>query len=213
MMSRTVRLFILVPLSVLAFYVLFVLPDIDLGWPGGLALLAASWTVWYLLWSTLRRRVQPDAGGEALASASPGEQQAWIGLLFTAAILIYFASRSSLMVDVDGSMAPEASRIGRHIGFLIVGWLVVMAVLRQHWRDAVEQDERDRAIQARASGWARCALVVLVIALAVMFAFTPLDHLRWARPMVLSNLLMAGVIASSLLEYLVTGLAYWKERH
>lgn len=50
-MSRYLRYAILIPLSVVAFYVLFVLPDINLGWFGGLALLAGSWCVWYLLWA------------------------------------------------------------------------------------------------------------------------------------------------------------------
>lgn len=212
-MSRTLRLVVLVPLSVLALYVLFVLPDIDLGWTGGLALLAGAWTVWYLLWQTLRSAPALGRAGETLAAVSPGEQQAWIGLVFTGAILLYYALRAPLMVGEDGGMAPEASAIGRHIGLLVVAWLVVMRVLRRRWRDTVAEDERDRAIQARAMAWARCAMVVLLLALAMLFAFTPPARLTWAVPMTLSNLLMSGLIASSLLEYLVTGIAYWRDRH
>jgi uncharacterized membrane protein len=211
-MSRSLRYAVLIPLSVLAFYVLFVLPDIDLGWPGGLALLAAAWLVWYLLWATMQETAATAKTGEAAVPVSPGEQRAWIGLIFTAAILVYYALHGSQMVAADGTMAPEASAIGKHIGMLTVGWLVVMRVLRKRWRDTVQEDERDRGIQARASNWARIGLSVFVLCIAVMFAFSPLDHLAWAKPMTLSNLMMAGLIASSLLEYAVTGFAYWRDR-
>ncbi|MEO9078290.1 MAG: hypothetical protein ABI268_03160, partial [Rhodanobacter sp.] len=120
--------------------------------------------------------------------------------------------RGPQMVAPDGTMAPEASAIGRHIGMLVVGWLIVMELLRKRWRDIVETDERDRQIEARASGWARAGLSILVLELAVTFAFSPLEHLAWAKPMVISNLLMAGLIASCLLEYAVTGLCYWLDR-
>jgi hypothetical protein len=210
-MSRSLRYAVLIPLSVLAFYVLFVLPDIDLGWPGGLAVLAGAWLVWYLLWATWS--APGTAVGDAGAAISPGEQRAWIGLVFALAILLYFGLRAPQMVGMDGGRAPEATVIGRHIGMLVVAWLVVMRVLRQRWRDTVEADERDRAIEAHATGWARGGLVAFLIALAVLFAFTPPDRLAWARPMTLSNLLIAGLIGSCLLEYLVTGLAYWRDRH
>ncbi|MCX7514513.1 hypothetical protein [Frateuria sp. STR12] len=210
-MKRSLRYAVLVPLSVLAFYVLFVLPDVDLGWPGGLAVLVGAWVVWYLLWATWQ---SPAANaGEAVAAISPGEQRAWIGLMFTLAILLYFGLRAPQMVAADGGRAPEAGAIGGHIAMLVIAWLVVMQVLRQRWRDKVQADERDRAIQARATEWARSGLAIFVIALAVTFAFSPVDRLAWAKPMTLSNLLMAGLIGSCLLEYLVTGLAYWRDRH
>jgi hypothetical protein len=211
-MSRSLRYLVLVPLSVAAFYVLFVLPDVDLGWPGGLAVLGGAWLVWYLLWATLQESAAAAGRDESAAPVSPGEQRAWIGLVFTAAIAVYYLLRGSQMVAADGSMAPEASAIGRHIGMLVVGWLVVVQVLRRRWHDMVEQDERDRQIEARACGWARVGLSVFVIGLAVMFAFSPLDHLAWAKPMTISNLLLTGLIATSLLEYAVTGVAYWRDR-
>lgn len=211
-MSYPLRLALLIPLSIAAFYVLFILPDIDLGWVGGLALLAAAWVVWYLLWRTLRELAGRARGSDTIAAPSPGEWRAWVGLLFTAAILVYYALRGSQMVAADGTMAPEASSIGEHIGMLVVGWLVVMRILRKYWRDTVEQDERDHQIQTRASHWARGGLSVFMLGLAVMLAFTPLDHLRWAVPMALSNMLMFALIAASLVEYLVSGISYWRDR-
>jgi uncharacterized membrane protein len=211
-MHRPFRYAVLIPLSILAFYMLFVLPDIDLGWPGGLALLAGAWIVWYLLWATMQETPAATRADDTAVPVSPGEQRAWIGLVFTAAILLYYALRGSQMVAANGTMAPEASAIGKHIGMLVVGWLVVMRVLRKRWRDTVEEDERDRGIQARASSWARIGLSVFVLCIAVMFAFSPLDHLQWAKPMTVSNLMMTGLIASSLLEYAATGVAYWRDR-
>ncbi|MEO6799981.1 MAG: hypothetical protein ABI178_08590 [Rhodanobacter sp.] len=211
-MSRKLRYFFLIPLSVFGFYVLFVLPDIDLGWPGGLAMLAVVWLVWYLLWATLQESAAAAKTDESVAPVSPGEQRAWIGLAFTAAILVYYALRGSQMVSADGTMAPEASAIGRHIGMLVIGWLVVMQVLRKRWRDTVETDERDHQIEAHAGGWARGALSIFALSLAIMFAFSPLAHLAWVKPMTISNLLMTALIASCLVEYAVTGVSYWRDR-
>jgi hypothetical protein len=211
-MPRSLRYAVLVPLSIFAFFVLFGLPGIDLGAAGGLATLVAAWMVWYLLWKTMHEPAAAAPSDDSTAPISPGEQRAWIGLIFTATILAYYALRGGEMVADDGTMAHGASAIGRHIGTLVAAWVVVMSVLRKRWRDAVEADERDRTIQARATSWARCGLAVFVLALAVTFAFLPLDHLQWAKPMVISNLLMVSLIGSSALEYVVTGITYWRDR-
>lgn len=211
-MKRSLRLALLIPLSLAAFAVLFLLPGLHLGGIGSGAVLIAAWVVWYLLWQTLREWPAQSHSGDGVAMPSPGEWHAWIGLLFSAAILLYLGTHNAQMVATDGSMSRAATPIGRHIAMLVIAWLVVMQVLRKYWRDTVQSDERDRAIQARATSWARGALTVFVIALAVMFAFSPLDRLQWAMPMTLSNLLIAGVIGSCVLEYLVSGLSYWRDR-
>lgn len=211
-MNRTLRYIILIPLSVVAFYLLFVQSSDYFGLSVSLVILAGAWLVWYLLWATLRDSAAAEED-EAIVTISPGEQRAWVGLLFSMGILVYFALHSAQMVAADGSMAPEASVIGRHIVMLIVFWQIVMYVLRKHWRDQVEHDERDRVIQAHANSWARVGLSVFVIGVAVTLGLSPLDHLAWAKPMVISNLLIAGLIGSSLLEYAVTGISYWRDRH
>lgn len=211
-MSPSLRIALLLPLSLAAFVVLFVMPDVDLGWLGGIALLGGSWLAWYQLWLALRDGAAQARLGEGGAWPSPGEQGAWIGAFFTAVILAYLGLHGDEMIGPDGGRAREASAIGRHIAFLVVAWLVVMQVLRNHRRDAVEADERDRAIQARAASWARGGLVVFLIGVAVLTAFTPPARLAWASPMRVSNVMMAAVIASCLLEYLVTGVAYWRDR-
>ncbi|MGH8127229.1 MAG: DUF2178 domain-containing protein [Gammaproteobacteria bacterium] len=212
-MNRSLRYAVLIPLSVLAFYALFVMPGINLDWLGNLAIFAVAWLVWYLLWATMKKSAAAAKTDETVATISPSEQRAWVGLIFTVGILIYFALHSAQMVAPDGSMAPRASRIGQHIVMLIIFGLIVMRVLRKRWRDAVKQDERDRIIHARANRWARIALSIFVLSVAILFALSPLDHLQWAKPMAISNLMMFGLIACSVLGYLVTGVTYWRERH
>ncbi len=212
-MNRPMRYVVLIPLSALAFYVLFIMRGVDLGLPGSLAVLAGAWVVWYLLWATLQQSSAAAKADEAIVQLSPGEEQAWVGLLFTAGILVYFALHSAQMVAADGSMAPEASRIGRQIVMLIVFWQIVMQVLKKRWRDAVERDERDRIIEARCDRTTLIALSVFVISVAITLAFSPLDRLAWAKPMAISNVMIFGLIASSALGYLVTGVAYWRDRH
>lgn len=212
-MNRAIRYVVLIPLSALAFYVLFLARGVDVGLPGSLAVLGAAWVVWYLLWATLQQSAPAAKSDDAIALLSPGEERAWVGLLFTAGILAYLALHSAQMVSADGSMAPEASRIGRQIVMLILFWQIVMQVLKRRWRDAVERDERDRIIDARADRGALIALSVFVIGVAVTFAFSPIDRLAWAKPMTISNLMLYGLIGSSALGYLATGVSYWRDRH
>lgn len=130
---------------------------------------------------------------ENTMTISVGEQRASIGLVFSAGIRVYFALNGAQMAAPGGRMAPAASTLGRQIVMLIIFWRIGMQAPRQRLRDAVERDERDRAIQARACNWARMSLAVFVIGAAVMFAFSPLDHLAWAKPMTVYNLLMFGL--------------------
>lgn len=215
-MKRSIRLSLLIPLSLAAFAMLFLLLGIHLGRIGSVAVLVVAWVVWYLLWKALRERSAQsgdgDGDGDGIAMSSPGEWRAWIGLLFSAAILLYLATHIAQMVAADGSMSRAAPPIARHIVMLIIIWLIAMQLLRKYWRDTVHSDERDRAIQALATRWARGALIVFVIALAAMLGLSPLDRLLWAQPIRLSNILIAGVIGSCTLEYLVSGLSYWRDR-
>ncbi|MDN5925211.1 MAG: DUF2178 domain-containing protein, partial [Xanthomonadales bacterium] len=109
-------------------------------------------------------------------------------------------------------MSVQARAIGSHIAMLVIFGVIVMRVLRQRWRDTVEHDERDRIIQARANSVARIGLSVFVFAVAVLFAFSPLDRLTWAKPMMISNMMMLGLVATSVLEYAVIGISYWRDR-
>lgn len=123
-MSRTLRYAVLTPLSVLASCVLFVLPDIDLGWPGGVAMFLAAWLVGYLLPAATQVSAVAGKTDESIASVSPGEQRAWIGLVFTAAILILL--RAAQFADgrrgrFDGAGGLFDRQTHRHAGDRVAG--------------------------------------------------------------------------------------------
>ncbi|HET7300702.1 MAG TPA: DUF2178 domain-containing protein [Oleiagrimonas sp.] len=211
-MKLPIHLAVLIVLSLVAFAALFSGFDFGLNRTGSAILLVGAWVIWYLLWKTLHAWTASDDDEAVSAMPSPGEWQAWIGLLFSLSILIYLSMHHSDMVAPDGGMSPAARVIGAHIVMLVISWAVVMQVLRKYWHDKVHHDERDRSIQARASRCARCVLTVFMIGLAVAFAFSSRDHLQWAQPMTLSNLLISGLILASVIEYLVAGLSYWHDR-
>ena len=178
-MSHRLRLAFLLPLSLLFAVVLFVLPDFDLGIPGGLAVVVC----------------------------------AWVGAAFSAMILAYTIIWAPAMVVTNGGISPEATVIAKRIGTLVVLWMLAMHLLRKRWHDKVEADERDRVIAARGERWARMALSVFAISLAVTLAFTPAARLDWATPIMLASMLVMAVIGAALVEHVVGAAGYWRDRH
>ena len=212
-MSHRLRLAFLLPLSLLFAVVLFVLPDFALGIPGGLAVVVCAWVVWISTWVSLLR-VQPgDMIGAVLDGSSPGEQCAWVGAAFSAMILAYTIIWAPAMVVTNGGISPEATVIAKRIGTLVVLWMLAMHLLRKRWHDKVEADERDRVIAARGERWARMALSVFAISLAVTLAFTPAARLDWATPIMLASMLVMAVIGAALVEHVVVAAGYWRDRH
>jgi uncharacterized membrane protein len=104
------------------------------------------------------------------------------------------------------------TRIGRNIALLAIAWAILSQVLHVRWRGKVQEDERDREIEARAGVSARLTLSVYAIGLAVMFGFSPIAKLAWAPPPMIAHLLVIGLILSCLVEYAVTALSYWRDR-
>lgn len=146
-------------------------------------------------------------------AVSPGEWRAWIAFAFTAVIAAYAVTHAGAFRGPPLWQNPDAQRVGRTIALMVIAWGIVSAVLHQRWRDRVQQDERDRKIEARAGAWARIALSVAAIALAVLLGFTPGDRLAWAPPPMIAHLIVLALIASSLVETGYTALAYWRDRH
>ena len=64
----------------------------------------------------------------------------------------------------------------------------------------------------RAAVWARCALVFLVIGIAIMLAVSPPARLAWATHIAIAHLLVFALVWHSLVEYAVTALSYWRDR-
>lgn len=148
--------------------------------------------------------------GELDEAVSPGEWRAWIGLGFMGVVAGYLLAKADLIAGVED--LRDLDRIGRNIVLLLITWAVISQVLAWRWKGKVLEDERDRDIAVRASGWARCALVFVVIGLAAMFAFSPAERLVWATPIVIAHLLVFALVWHSLVEYAVTAVSYWRDR-
>lgn len=143
-------------------------------------------------------------------AVSPGEWKAWVGFGFTLAVMAYLLVKSDVIAAAAG--LRDTGRIGRNIVLLLVSWAVIAQVLEWRWKGKVLEDERDLDIQRRAAGWARGALVVVLVGLAVMFGLSPADRLAWATPMVVAHLLVFALVWHCLVEYFVTAVSYWRDR-
>ncbi|TNJ34224.1 hypothetical protein [Arenimonas terrae] len=143
-------------------------------------------------------------------AVSPGEWRAWIGVGFTLGVMAYLLAKADVIAGAGD--LRDVGRIGRNIVLLLITWAVVGQVLQWRWKGKVLEDERDREIEVRAAGWARCALVFCVIGIAVTLGLTPAAHLAWATPIMLAHLLVFALVWHSLVEYAVTALSYWRDR-
>lgn len=196
----------LVALAGLSFWVLLAGADeilgLDLGkFTFGLSVLVA----WGALYG-----VTAAPHGELDESLSPGEWLAWTGLGFTAMVAAYLLAKASLI-----AAAPDLrvlGKVGGNVVLLLVAWAVVVQALRWRWKGRVLADERDRQIEAAASGWARTALVMATLALAVTLGFTPAERLAWATPIALAHLLLSGLVGHAMVEYAYTAFAYRRDR-
>jgi len=177
---------------------------IDGGNAGVLLLMAVGWGSLYAI-----SRI-PDGGlGETM---SPGEWRAWLGLGFTLVIGAYSIVHAHVFQGPPLWQNPDANRVGRNIVMLLVAWAILSRVLDARWRPAVQRDERDREIDARATQSARIALVVILVGYAALFSFSPTGRLAWAPPPMIGHLLIVALIASCAVEYLATALGYWRDR-
>jgi uncharacterized membrane protein len=103
--------------------------------------------------------------------------------------------------------------IPRDLVMLLIAWIVLSWIVRARWKDEVQEDERDRDIAARASGWGRGALVFCVIAIAVTLGVSPPQKLAWATPLTVAHMLVLALVWSSLFEYAAAAVQYWRDRH
>ena len=194
--------------AALAFWTLLAGPrellGIDTGNAGVAVLVTLAWLSMYQV------SRMPDGGlGETMA---PGEWRAWIGLAFTLIVGVYAAVHAPVFQGPPLMHNPDAGRVGRNIVLLVVAWAILTQVLGSRWPSAVQQDERDRAIEAGASHAARIALSVFAIGVALLLGFTPAARLAWAPPPMIAHLLVIGLVASCVVEYGYTALAYWRGR-
>lgn len=202
--TRPLLFWLVAPLS-MALWLLLVTPT---HWMGietsaigtGLLLL----TVWAGLWWSTRLQANPDS------SVSPGEVRAWVALVFTVVIAAVLVSNAGRILDAEG--IADLRGIGRTFAMLIIGWLIFSSVLRQRFRGAVQEDERDKDVERRAQGSAHTATCLLLVGLAVTLGLTPAGRLEWARPIVIAHLLILLLVVSSLVACVVSVWLYRRDR-
>lgn len=196
----------MVVLAAVAFWLLLAGPEDVLGIQlGGFGFGLTALVAWLAI-----HGISVAPRGELDDSVSPGEWRAWVGFGFTLAVAGYLLAKADLIVGATD--LRDLGRIGRNTVLLLVTWAVVAQVLRWRWKGKVLEDERDREIEARASGWGRGALVFCLVGLVVMFGFSPQSKLDWATPIAVAHLLVFALVWHSLVEYFVTGISYWWDR-
>jgi hypothetical protein len=177
---------------------------VDFGAMGVMLLVATTWGALHRLSSVPQ--------GEFERGVSPGEWKAWIGLGFMAVATVYFVSRMLGIAAGDPFDAPVPREVARNLVLLLVAWIVLSQVVASRWAGRVQDDERDRRIEAQAGDWGRTALVFVVIGLAVLFGFSPADRLQWATHAMIANLLVFALLWGWLVEHAATVWMYWRDR-
>jgi hypothetical protein len=177
---------------------------VDTGQAGTALLVTVAWVSMYAV-SRLPR-------GELGALASPAEWKAWIGAGFMAVAIGYFLAKIEVFAAAEVFGDPGAGAVARNLVLLLVAWTILSSVMASRWKGAVEEDERDRAIAARAAGIGRVALIVCVIGLAVTLGLSPAEKLQWASHFLVANLLVMAVMWGGLFEYAASAVLHWRAR-
>ncbi len=177
---------------------------VDTGNLGVALLMTVAWV------SLIAISRMPRNGLESLVS--PGEWRAWLGLGFMGVATVYFLANVQVFVEGPSWANFAASRVGRNLVLLLVAWTVLSKVMASRWKGQVQEDERDREIEKQAGSWGHCALVFLIIGLAVLLAFSPAYKLEWATHFMIANLLVFALMWSWLCEYAATVAYYWRDR-
>jgi hypothetical protein len=147
-----------------------------------------------------------------LASASPAEWYARIGLGFNLIAMLYLFAKSPAFGDMPLHDDPHAIAIGRNLLMLLIAWVVISQVLASRWKGVPEQDERDREIAVKAAGWGRGALIFCIVGVAVTLGFSPVNRLAWASQPMIAQLLVFALLWGWLCEYMATLLLYRSDR-
>jgi hypothetical protein len=171
---------------------------------GILLLMAGAWGLLYAV-----SRI-PAKALEVVAS--PAEWKARIGLVFSLVSIVYFLAKAHVFNDAALPHNAEAAAVGRNLVLLLIAWTIVSNVVASRWKDAVEEDERDREIAVAAAGWGRGALIFVIIGIAVMLSFSPARTLVWATPLMIGNMLIFALMWGWFCEYVATLAMYWKDR-
>lgn len=181
---------------------------IDFG-PVGAALLYAALWLFVIHLAKYAGEVFPEEW-------SPAEKQAWVALVFVSLISFHMmnllAALPDLGADSDRLRNSATRPLWTNLGLLIFGWIVVASMLRKQDAGNVGLDERDLRIAHTASRFADGAMTLLIIWLVVTLVALPEYSRSWLRPLIAANVLIALLIARTLVENIYTVLRYRRER-
>jgi hypothetical protein len=181
---------------------------IDFGPVGATVLYAALWLFVFHL-ARYAGQVFPEEW-------APAEKQAWVALVFVALVSFNMINLLAALPDL-GAAADElrnsATRpLWANLGILMVGWIVIAGILRKQDAGGVERDERDLRIAHQAARIADGVMMLFIICLVVALVALPEQSRTWLRPLIAANVLIALLIARTLVENIYTVLRYRRER-
>ncbi len=181
---------------------------IDFGPVGASVLYAALWVIVIHL-ARYAGQVFPEEW-------SPAEKQAWVALVFIALVCFnminLLAALPGLGAAADELRNSATRPLWTNLGILMVGWIVVADILRRQDAGGVERDERDLRIAHKAARIADGVMTLFIICLVVVLVALPEQSRTWLRPLIAANVLIALLIARTLVENIYTVLRYRRER-
>jgi uncharacterized membrane protein len=147
---------------------------------------------------------------------SQAEKQAWVATVFLALVSFHVANLLIALPDLGAEadqLRNSATRpLWLNLGMLIFGWIVIGSAVRRQDAGTVQLDERDLRVAHRASRFANAMLALLIVWLVVALVTLPEQSRTWLRPYIAANVLIALLIARTLLENIYTVWRYRRER-
>jgi hypothetical protein len=191
---------------------MFLGPDglhgIDLGLLGSAVFYASVW-LFAMHMAKFSAEVFPDEWSQL-------EKQAWVGTVFVALILLHIATLlvalPDLGLEADRLRNPATRPLWIKLGMLFFAWIVIGSTIRRQNSGPVPLDERDLRIAHAAARIADRSLALLVIWLVVILVALPDQSRMWLRPLIAANVLIALLIARTLVENMCTVWRYRRER-
>jgi hypothetical protein len=144
------------------------------------------------------------------------ERRSWLGLLATTLVLLTFAKFIWILAQVDPVPTRIADLPGRQLIHLLVTMTIawgISARLLGRGAGPITEDERDLRLRLAADGAGDLALSLAIVGSVVLLVALPAEHLAWwLNPLVLGNVLIASLIARSLIENLAMVALYARAR-
>lgn len=165
-------------------------------------------------------------GAAVLASVRPrqlfpeelalSESRAWVGLVFTAMILLAFGKFLVVLSHADPVPTTLHELPFRHFQValvtLFIAWGVISGALG-YGAGAVESDERDLRLRHAADRAGDWALIFIVIACISLLIGVPAERLEWwLEPLVLANVLVFVLVLKVQVEHIALVSLYARAR-